>query len=301
MNQVESFSLQFSDFINFELKLSKNTHDAYVSDIKIVLGFFDTNNISFTNFTEEDIRDYMSFCYSQGKTPQTVWRICSSLRAYIKFLKAEDFRDDNPLKDIVKPKTARMLPDSMSEKEVDDILEAPDVTSYVGCRDKAMMELLYATGLRVSELCSLKFDDLHFNEKYILVRGKGDKDRIIPVVDNAILWVQHYINNARPLKDPNKISEFVFISQLQGDKPLPMTRVNFWMRVKKYAKDIGMKTNPSPHTFRHAFATHLLNHEADLRSIQMMLGHASLTTTEIYTHVAIERMHKVFNKTHPRA
>lgn len=301
INDLKELVELFADFVKLELKLSQNTINSYVSDIKIFLSFLESKNISLTNFTNEDVRLYFSHCYNNGKSPSTVWRITSTLRAYVKLLRYDDYRDDDPLEDLVKPKVVRKLPNVINEKQVDKLLAAPDVSTYVGCRDKAMLELLYATGLRVSELCNIRFDDLHLKQYYIQIRGKGDKERIIPLVESAVNWLEHYIKEARPLKDPERKSEYVFISQLEDEKPMPMSRINFWMRVKKYAKDIGLKREPSPHAIRHAFATHLLNHDADLRSIQIMLGHASLRTTEIYTHVALERMHKVYRATHPRA
>ena len=186
----------------------------------------------------------------------------------------------------------------MSEGCVAAFLDAPDLNTHTGLRDKAMLETVYATGLRISELISLKFDNVFFQDGFVMIRGKGDKERIVPLCDDAIYWIELYINTKRKEKDPQRKCPFIFLS---GKGIAPMSRIAFWYRIKVYGKQLGLTDSFSPHSFRHAFATHLLNHDADLRSVQMLLGHSSLTTTQIYTHVATERMHQVYNKAHPRS
>ena len=186
----------------------------------------------------------------------------------------------------------------MSEACVDAFLNAPDLSKHAGLRDKAMLETVYATGLRVSELVGLKFANLHLADGFVAVRGKGDKERLVPLGENACYWIETYVSGLRAQKDPTLSCPFVFLS---GKGVQGMTRIAFWYRIKSYAKELGISEEISPHTFRHAFATHLLNHDADLRTVQMLLGHSSLTTTQIYTHVATRRMHEVYERTHPRA
>lgn len=286
----------FEDTLLLEYGLSKLSIQAYLSDIRLFFDFLEKNSLSLTEFQSSDIEKYLDLC--KDKSSRSVSRFLCSLRSYVRFLQEENRRADNPLLTIANPKFTMKLPQVMSEDCVDAMLNAPDIMTPVGMRDRAMLETIYATGLRVSELVNLKFENLNLTDSFILIRGKGGKERLVPLGENAVYYLETYIKEVRALKDPKIKCPYVFLSS----KGLgPMTRIAFWYRVKVYAKQIGLIELPSPHTFRHAFATHLINHDADLRTVQMLLGHSSLTVTQIYTHVATARMHAVYDKTHPRA
>lgn len=293
----------YNDFLVLERHASTNTCLSYSFDLRIFCEFLQKRGSSFLHFSVDDVRAYLQEKTAEGVGTNTIIRYLSAFSSYVRFLKAEDIRDDNPIKMIERPKHVQRLPMVMSEQTVTLFLAAPDVTTAVGLRDKAMFELLYACGLRVSELCNLCFESLNIQEQYLVIRGKGDKVRMIPMTKASVYWIRRYVYERRQEKDPQQVSPYVFLSQVKGpdNQPIPMTRSSFWQRVKIYSKQIGMEKSPSPHTFRHAFATHLLNHDADLRSLQMLLGHSSLNTTQIYMHVATARMHQVYDKAHPQA
>lgn len=293
--------IAFVDYLALEKGISENSQFAYCSDVKNFILFLAKKDASITLFDSDDVREYFELRLQDGTNSRTVRRFYASINNFVKFLRLEGMRDDNPMDAVDLSKTAVTLPKVMSEQMVTRFLAAPDLTKELGLRDRAMFELLYACGLRVSELCNLKFEDMHLNDKYLLLFGKGNKQRMIPMTDAACYWIETYIKTARALKDPHNECPFVFISNKGPDKPRPMSRIAFWYRVKYYAKQLGLETAPSPHSFRHAFATHLLNHDADLRSLQLLLGHARLSTTQIYTHVALARMHLIYDKTHPKA
>ena len=300
-SKIQQLLRDFAAYLALERGLSTNTENSYCSDLSIFLNFLQKSGRDLALYTEQDVRDFITQKTSGGIEASTIKRYLSSIHAYGKFLRLEEIRDDDPLKEIESPKKPHSLPKTMSEEVVEAFLAAPDLNTYVGLRDKAMLELLYACGLRVSELCNLKLADLHLPEHFVLIQGKGDKQRIIPINLLAIEWLDKYIYGARQIKDPQMASPYVFLSGKDGKGPAPMTRIAFWYRIKVYAKNLGLEQLPSPHTFRHAFATHLLNHDADLRSLQMLLGHSNLTTTQIYTHVATARMHAVYEQAHPFA
>lgn len=298
----QQLTIAFADYLVLERGLSDNTQLSYCNDVKLFLADLAERGGDVEHFTTQDIKDYVAQLNAEGKSATTVNRKLASLRLFVRFLIADNRRSDDPMLSLEQLKTRRALPKVMSEQTVSDFLQAPDVETVVGLRDRAMFELLYACGLRVSELCNLKFEDMHLDAKYIIVKGKGDKQRLIPMTDTAITWIKQYMAHARPHNDPKVTCPYVFLSlKSDNDKPKPITRIGFWFRVKHYAQEIGLEEAPSPHTFRHAFATHLLNHDADLRALQMLLGHSSLSTTQIYTHVALARMHDVYDKAHPRA
>lgn len=301
IKEEDKLLLQFEDFILIDRSFADNTALAYTSDIRFFFEFLNKAQASLTHFTDEHIRDFLTFKTQQKAEPSTISRYLASISAFVQFLKYEKLRGDDPLETINFPKTIQHIPKVMSEHTVSEFLAAPDLQTFVGLRDKAMLELVYACGLRVSELCNLQFKDLHLSESYLMIKGKGDKQRIIPIAESAIKWLKEYVTHARPLKDPIEESPYVFLSGKNEEGPQPISRVGFWYRVRVYSKQIGLERYPSPHTFRHAFATHLLNHDADLRVVQSLLGHASLSTTQIYTHVALARMHEVYDKAHPRS
>ena len=298
MQQIdrEYLLVNFKDTLLLEMGLSSLSIEAYTSDINLFFDYLERNHLDLVKFTSEDIQEYLSFC--SKKSSRSISRFLCSLRSYVKFLKAEQLREDDPMLSISNPKFTMKIPQVMSEQCVDNMLNAPDILTPVGMRDKAMLETLYATGLRVSELVNLTFETVNLTDGFLLIKGKGSKERMVPLGESAVYYLEYYLKNARVLKDNKSKCDYVFLSS----KGLgPMTRIGFWYRVKVYAKQIGLIELPSPHTFRHAFATHLLNHDADLRTVQMLLGHSSLTVTQIYTHVATARMHSIYNKAHPRA
>lgn len=284
----------FEDWLLLEKGLSQLSIRAYSSDIKLFFTYLESKKIT-DPFNTEDIESYLAFgCDNEASSAA---RFLCSLRSFCKFLMLDNRIEHDPTIGIGNPKLEKHLPSIMSEECVEAFLNAPDFSSAVGLRDKAMLETLYATGLRVSELTKLCFDNLNLTDGFVLIRGKGGKDRLVPLGENACYWLSTYIATGRKEKDPEGKCKFIFLS---GKGLGPLTRIAFWYRIKTYAKLLGLDPNISPHTFRHAFATHLLNHDADLRTVQMLLGHSSLTTTQIYTHVATTRLHEVYNKAHPR-
>lgn len=294
----------FKDYLSVDGSLSDNTVVSYAADIKGLLSFLDKRGALPENFTEEDVKAYMAKRLNEGAKAVSVRRFIAALRSFVKFLHTDGYREaeDDPLLQIILPAVPIRMPVGMSEQTVEAFLEAPDLTTDLGIRDKAMLELLYACGLRVSELCSLKFDNLYFDQGFIKVRGKGEKERIIPVAERAEQWVEKYVNEVRSSVDPLMSCPYIFTGKAKAGGELGhLNRVSFWYRVKFYGKQLGLKSLPSPHTFRHAFATHMLNHNADLRVLQMLLGHSSLAVTQIYTHVALSNMHELYNNAHPMA
>ncbi len=301
----------FCDYLLLEQNLSQSTISAYRSDLKLFLTYLrlsckerikdgqpqdlQEKCCSFALFDAAMLTAYLE---SLGKTHQSrsVARFMCCLRAYASYLNKTGKRDDNPCAGIDNPKLEKPLPKDISEAKVSEFLALPDLSTHVGLRDKAMFELLYAAGLRVSELCNLRFENIKFQDEFLLIKGKGDKERIVPAGKIALNCVKAYLNSPlRAQKDPQGRCPYVFLS---GKGLGPITRIGFWNRVKIYGKMIGL-ASISPHSFRHAFATHLLNHDADLRSVQMLLGHSSLTTTQIYTHVANARLKEVYARAHP--
>ena len=292
----ESVLLGFNDWLLLEKGLSELTIAAYCSDVSLFLDYVKKKNLSYQTFGPDELRGYL-IAGNDNKSTSAARFLCS-MRSFCSFLKKENLIEADPSSEIENPKLERHLPSVMSEQCVEAFLECPDITTHTGLRDKAMLETVYATGLRVSELCKLRFDNINLTDGFLLIRGKGSKERMVPLGENACYWIETYVSTLRREKDPDGACPFVFLS---GKGVNGLTRIAFWYRIKNYSKALGIIDDISPHTFRHAFATHLLNHDADLRTVQLMLGHSSLTTTQIYTHVATRRMHEVYNKAHPRA
>jgi integrase/recombinase XerD len=289
----------FSDSLLLEQGLSSSTVASYTSDVRLFLAFAGKSGRGPSDFTGDDVSAYL--IEGGDSAPGSAARFLCSLRAFCAYLRHSGVRSDDPCARISNPKITRALPAVMSEECVDSFLAAPDISTHTGLRDRAMLEAAYGCGLRVSELVGLRFDSLNLTDGFVLIRGKGGKERLIPMGENACYWIGTYVATLRKLKDPDGQCQYVFLSSKSAGGPRPMTRVAFWYRVKAYAKELGITQDVSPHAFRHAFATHLLNHDADLRTVQMLLGHSSLTTTQIYTHVATRRMHEIYDRAHPRA
>ncbi len=292
--------IRYRDHLMLEKGLSQATVLAYTTDVRLFLAFIlEKSGHAAIDFTQQDVEQYLV----EGGDIESgsAARFLVSLRSFCSFLKIEKLREDNPCARVENPKIARHLPTVMSEECVEAFLNAPDITTHTGLRDKAMFETVYGAGLRVSELVSLRFDNLNLTDGFLIIRGKGDKERMVPLDENACYWIDTYVNSLRADRDPKRSCPYVFLSAKYSDGPRCMTRIAFWYRVKNYAKELGITSDITPHTFRHAFATHLLNHDADLRTVQMLLGHSNLTTTQIYTHVATKRLHEIYERAHPRA
>ncbi|GAC13162.1 site-specific tyrosine recombinase XerD [Aliiglaciecola lipolytica] len=287
----------FIDSLWIEKGLSEHTLNAYRSDL-IKFSDYSVKNIAnfeICQFSKSDLDMYLAHQYDAGMSERSIARFLSSLRMFNIFLIQSKFRDDDPIAQMRNPKLPQSLPKTLSEEQVDDLLNAPNIDNPVEFRDKAMLEVLYATGLRVSELVSLRMEQMGLQQGVIRVTGKGNKDRLVPLGEEAIEWLLKFIKLARRnlLKTE---SDIVFPSK----RGVMMTRQTFWHRIKYYATVAGIESHLSPHTLRHAFATHLLNHGADLRVVQMLLGHSDLSTTQIYTHVATQRLQMLVEKHHPR-
>lgn len=244
-----------------------------------------------------DVHRYLAWQVSGRRArPRTTARLVSALRRFYRFATQESLRSDDPMGDVESPRVPRSLPKSLSEAQVESLLAAPDVDTALGLRDKAMLEALYASGLRVSELVSLRVQQVSFDMGVVRVMGKGAKERLAPLGEEAVDWIQRYQRAAREEILSGKKSDALFVTGRGG----PMTRQAFWGIVGRYARTAGLREAISPHTLRHAFATHLVNHGADLRVVQLLLGHADISTTQIYTHVARERLKAILARHHPR-
>ena len=287
---------QFLDWIWLESGLSKHTIAAYRNDLTQYAKWLNKGNTSLAKAKRKDLLAYLSFRMNEGSQSRSIARFLSTMKRYYQFAIERGWIKENPVKDVVMPKTSRQLPKVISEQEVEQLLEAPDDRSHYGIRDKAMLETLYATGLRVSELVNLSLSELNLQAGVVRVTGKGNKQRLVPLGEQAISQLQHYLNSARPELLKKHITDAVFLSS----RGTAMTRQAFWQLIKKYAVMVGLKSYLSPHTLRHAFATHLINHGADLRTTQMLLGHCDLSTTQIYTHVAKQRLKSLHATHHPR-
>jgi len=287
---------QFLDWIWLESGLSAHTISAYRTDLQQFSKWLISRKSSLANSRREDILAYLSYRMEQGAQARTMARFLSTMKRYYQHAIQQKWIQVNPVKDVVMPKTMRHLPKVISEEDVEKLLFAANTKTNYGLRDRAMLETLYATGLRVSELVNLTLAEINLQAGVVRVTGKGNKQRLVPMGEEAIRWVEKYLNQARAQLLKKKITDAVFLSS----RGTAMTRQAFWQLIKKYAVQVEIKSALSPHTLRHAFATHLLNHGADLRTTQMLLGHADLSTTQIYTHVAKERLKSLHSTHHPR-
>jgi integrase/recombinase XerD len=285
---------QFLDAVWVEQGLSKNTLSAYSSDLRIFAKWL--SDKSMLDVDKGDLSRFLAARYAAGIGNRSTARILSSLRRFYGYYIRENSLIIDPTLLIESPHIGRPLPISLSELDVELLLNAPEVTNTNGFRDKTMLEVLYATGLRVSELVGLKFEQISFRQGVVRIIGKGDKERLVPVGEEAMSWLEAYMIQARKKLLGERQCDYLFVTN-RGDG---MTRQAFWHIIKRHAKKAGISKELSPHTLRHAFATHLLNHGADLRVVQLLLGHADLSTTQIYTHIARERLKELHSKFHPR-
>ena len=290
-NKEDSNLRSFLNYLLVDKGLSNNTVKAYEADISSFFQWLDNEDLKYKNLQEDHINQYISFLFQRKMRSSSVNRKISSIKSFYIFLVKRNFVKNSPLNDLVTPKQEKYLPESMSEAEVDKLLNSPDVANKIENRDKAMIEMLYATGMRISELVNLKMTDVDMKRCVVKVFGKGSKERLVPFGETALDSLRSYLNERE-----QSSSKEIFLSN-RGKK---MTRVAFWQRVKVYLIRENLKNSISPHTLRHAFATHLLNRGADLRSVQLLLGHSDLSTTQIYTHIAKQRLSDVLKKHHPR-
>jgi len=287
---------QFIDALWVERGLSKNTLSAYHSDVSKFSLFLD-DRTSILRAQASDLLAYLASLAKAGLHARSSARWLSSMRQFYQYVLREQLVEHDPSVKITMPKLARSLPQSLTEAQVDDLLNAPDLTQAESYRDRAMLELLYATGLRVSELVSLQLNQLSLTQGVVRVIGKGNKERLVPLGEEALDWLDDFIQTARIELLKGKLCADVFPTR----RGTAMTRQAFWYRIKKHAASAGIVTHLSPHTLRHAFASHLLNHGANLRVVQVLLGHSDLSTTQIYTHIAKQRMKELHQAHHPRA
>ena len=287
--------LQFSDMLLVEHGLSKHTISAYETDIKLFALHLQTVGGCLKEADRADIMAFLGARVSSGGSARSAARMLSALRRFYRYLLRERFISDDPTLLIDSPSIGRPLPSTLSETEVRKLLNAPVVSSDIGLRDRAMLEVLYGCGLRVSELVSLKVDQVNLQQGVVRVWGKGNKERLVPMGEACVDWIKRYTRDARD-NLVKGASGTLFLS-LRGCE---MTRQSFWHRIKVYGIAAGVNAHLSPHTLRHAFATHLVNHDADLRVVQLLLGHSDLSTTQIYTHVARERLKYLHARHHPR-
>ncbi|MDH3747949.1 MAG: site-specific tyrosine recombinase XerD [Gammaproteobacteria bacterium] len=287
---------RFLDAIWMERGLSQNTLGAYRADLMTLGRGLSEQNKSIDMADKADLLAFIAKRVESGAKPRSTARQLSSFRRFFRYIMREGMRDSDPTADIEMPRIGRSLPKTLTEDEVDSLLNAPNTDEPLGHRDRAMLELLYATGLRVSELINLTQSQINFNQGVLRIVGKGDRERLIPLGDESQRWIREFIDGPRMEILLERQTDYLFPTR-RGDR---MTRQAFWHIIKRYAEKAGIGKKMSPHSLRHAFATHLLNHGADLRVVQLLLGHSDLSTTQIYTHVARERLKDLHGEHHPR-
>lgn len=287
---------EFLDALWLEKGLSPHTRSAYRTDLLAFARWLEGRGLTLESVGRDAVLDHLGWRLSEGYQARSTARFLSGLRSFYKYAVREGRLAEDPTLLVSMPQLGASLPKSLSEADVEALLAAPDTEDTLGLRDRTMLEVLYATGLRVTELISLTLDEINLREGSLRVFGKGSKERLIPLGEEAIAWLESYLKTARPLLLGGQPGDILFPSQ----RGTPMTRQTFWHRIKLHAQAAGIRTSLSPHTLRHAFATHLLNHGADLRTVQMLLGHTSLSTTQIYTHVARVRLQQLHSQHHPR-
>jgi len=296
--QDSELTEQFLDALWIERNLAQNTLSSYRQDLQTLTGWLVHNGLTLTTLTALDLQQFLAERLEGGYKASSSARLLSAMRRLFQYLYREKIRSDDPSAMLAAPKLPQRLPKDLSEAQVDRLLQAPDVNVPLELRDKAMLELLYATGLRVSELVGLTLNDVSLRQGVVRVIGKGNKERLVPLGEEAVYWLEYYMEHGRPWLLNGQTLDVFFPS----NRAQQMTRQTFWHRIKHYATLAGIDSEKlSPHVLRHAFATHLLNHGADLRVVQMLLGHSDLSTTQIYTHVATERLRLLHQQHHPRA
>jgi integrase/recombinase XerD len=285
--------------LTVERRLARNSVDSYARDLSGLADFAGRTGTSIEALTRADLEGHVRDLMAEGRSPRSVARAVACYRGFFRFLVIDGRLTVNPADDLRPPRAWKVLPRYLAVEDVDRLMEQPIVNTPRGLRDRALIELLYATGMRVSELLSLRPADVNLEASYLTCSGKGNKQRIVPIGDEAGDWVKRYLREGRSALLGKRSSPRLFVNAKGGGHGL--TRVGFWKILKSYARQAGLTKGLSPHMLRHSFATHLLERGADLRAIQMMLGHADLSTTQIYTHVLEQRMRSIYDKFHPRA
>jgi integrase/recombinase XerD len=294
---LEAQIRSFLNYLRVEKGLSANTIQAYRRDMEKFAAFAAKEKIRAQQINRGHVVDFLRSLYLRKLDSRSVARHLVTIRHFFRFAFAEGIIQEDPASTIQAPKFRQALPEFLSVEEVDRLLEQPDTSTTVGLRDKAMIELLYSTGLRVSELCGMKTADVQMETGYLRCIGKGNKERLVPVGRRALDTIQEYMKKSRPEILGEQTSPYLFA----GRSGRPMNRIMFWKLLGAYGRKAGLRKTLSPHMLRHSFATHLLDRGADLRSVQMMLGHSDIATTQIYTHVVEERLKQVYKAHHPRA
>lgn len=287
-------------YLKIEKGLADNSIKSYERDLLSYIDFLEKERIlSWEKINRYDIVLFLKTLKEEGKSENSIVRMSSSLRQYHQFLRQENILKEDPMQYVDTPKKVNNLPRVLSMEEIEKILEAPDVNKEIGLRDRAILEVMYATGLRITELVSLTMDELHLNMGFIQTIGKGNKERILPIGQEATKWMIDYLKYSRPIfeKRARDTTSIVFLNA----RGKGLTRQGVWKNLKKIVKQTGIKQNVTPHMLRHSFATHLLENGADLRVVQELLGHSDISTTQIYTHITKARMKKVYDQYHPRA
>jgi integrase/recombinase XerD len=289
----------YLDHLRIERRLADHTLESYGRDLRSLAGFAESHGVSVEALDRRRLEAFVGQQRARGLSPRSVARTVAALRGFYRFLVLERRLPRSPADDVLPPRAWAALPKCLAAAEVDQLIARPDITTPLGLRDRAMIEVLYATGMRVSELVSLRAADLHADAQYLTCVGKGNKERMIPIGEEATVWVQRYERDVRRAlvakRAATRVSPRLFLNARGG----PLSRVGFWKILKNHARAAGLP-DVSPHVLRHSFATHLLERGADLRAIQMMLGHADLSTTQIYTHVLEARLRTVYDRFHPR-
>jgi integrase/recombinase XerD len=287
---------RFLDSLWLESGLSDNTVEAYRRDLRLFADWLRPKSIDLIAARQQDIEVYLCYRLKEGRKVRSDARLILSLRRFYRYFVREEVIEADPTAQLESPRLGKPLPDSLTEYEVESLLAQPDTDDSLGLRDRTMLEVLYATGLRVSELVGLTQEQVNLRQGLIRCMGKGNKERIVPVGEVALDWLERYFYESRPALLEGQVTDDLFPTR----RGKAMTRQAFWYIIKRYAKQAHIDKHISPHTLRHAFATHLLNHGADLRVVQLLLGHADLSTTQIYTHIAKERMKQLHGAHHPR-
>ncbi len=283
--------------LEVERRMAANTLAAYRRDLGRLMRYAAAGDRLAANLSRSDLEAFVRETMASGLSPTSTARLVAATRGFYRFLRLIDGVTANPAEDLRAPRTFTALPRFLSLEDVDALLAAPDPTEPAGLRDRALIEVLYATGLRVSELVNLRLIDVHLDRAYVQCIGKGSKQRVVPLGDEAIAWVRRYLAEARPRLIGRRETPWLFVNARRGGR---LTRGGFWKLLKAHGRRAGVRESLSPHVLRHSFATHLLERGADLRAIQAMLGHADLSTTQIYTHVLEARLRQVYDTFHPR-
>jgi len=295
---MNSFLNEYLSELRLERNLSSNTINSYKNDLNSFLVYLETKKIPDpSDINPNHINSFFKTLADIGLSTTSAARYHSSLKGFFKFLFLNEYIRSNPMEKVLPPKRAKNLPAVLSFEEIEKILDMPKTDNKLGLRDKAILEILYACGLRVSELIVLHVSDLYFSEEIVRVFGKGSKERFVPIGRSAIKWIDKYLKNSRPLLMKSTKSENILFLNLRGTK---LSRMGIWKIVQRYTEEAGIKKEIHPHTFRHSFATHLLEGGADLRAVQEMLGHVDISTTQIYTHIDREYIKQVHKEFHPR-